>query len=135
MASPDYSIIASARFAGGGESDSASLAILVPNATIPKLASFCVQKPKSCNGPIEKIGFRASCYYINMEVGMSEKKASQGRFVSRREAGDRLGVSAFTIQRMIEQGLIQAFRIGRQVKIEASELERYLESAKMPIAR
>lgn len=63
------------------------------------------------------------------------KKASEGRFISRREAGDRLGVSADTIQRMIAIGEIQAFRIGRQVRIEASEIERYLEAARMPIAR
>lgn len=67
-----------------------------------------------------------------MEEGVMH---TEREFLSRRQAGAKLGISADTIRRLIEVGEIQAYRIGRQVRIEVSELERYLDAARLQIAR
>lgn len=63
------------------------------------------------------------------------KGKADGRFLSRREAGERLGVSADTVARLITLGDLRAYRIGRQVRVEASEIERYLDAARLPFVQ
>jgi excisionase family DNA binding protein len=47
--------------------------------------------------------------------------------VSPREASRLLGVCDRTIRREIERGRLSAFRVGRNLRIKLSELQRYME--------
>jgi excisionase family DNA binding protein len=47
--------------------------------------------------------------------------------VSLREASRLLGVCVRTIRREIDRGRLPAFRIGRNLRIKPSELQRYTE--------
>jgi excisionase family DNA binding protein len=47
--------------------------------------------------------------------------------VSLREASRLLGVCVRTIRREIDRGRLSAFRVGRNLRIKLSELQRYME--------
>lgn len=47
--------------------------------------------------------------------------------VSLREASRLLGVCVRTIRREIDRGRLAAFRVGRNLRIKTSELQRYME--------
>ena len=48
--------------------------------------------------------------------------------LSLQEASCRLGVCVRTIRREIDRGRLPAFRVGRNLRIQLSELRRYMES-------
>lgn len=53
-----------------------------------------------------------------------EVRTRKGEYVSLVEAGDYLGVSYKTIRRRIADGTIDAVRVGRQIRVRATDLER-----------
>lgn len=54
---------------------------------------------------------------------------AQDRGVSIKDAARRLGVSEQTIRRLIDAGKIRSFRVGVQVRIRESELERIMQGS------
>jgi excisionase family DNA binding protein len=57
---------------------------------------------------------------------VASTKAGGGELVSVREVARRLGVHPETIRRLIHDGRLEAVRIGRVLRVESSELERFL---------
>lgn len=58
---------------------------------------------------------------------MASTEAGGGELVSVREVARRLGVHPETIRRLIHDGRLDAVRIGRVLRVEASALESFLE--------
>ncbi len=54
------------------------------------------------------------------------------RLVSKKELAERLGVCQNTVDSLRSAGYIAAVRIGNRVKFEQSEVERFIESRKIP---
>ena len=54
------------------------------------------------------------------------------RLLSVQEAGERLGLSSWTIRRWINLAKIIPVRLGSRVLVEESELQRIIESGKQP---
>jgi excisionase family DNA binding protein len=57
---------------------------------------------------------------------VASTEAGGGELVSVREVARRLGVHPETIRRLIHDGRLEAVRIGRVLRVESSELERFL---------
>jgi excisionase family DNA binding protein len=51
--------------------------------------------------------------------------------LSLQEAADILGVSPPTVRRIIRGGLLRAARIGGQVRIDAGDLRRFVDAARL----
>ena len=60
-----------------------------------------------------------------MNPGVAEK------FYSVQRVARRFGVSENTIYRLIEEGRLEAMRIGRQYRIPAGCVERFLEASRV----
>lgn len=43
------------------------------------------------------------------------------------EAGDRLGLSKGSVQRLIREGKIRAVKIGKSTRVPVSEINRYVD--------
>ena len=56
-----------------------------------------------------------------MVCGMSDRLLTAG------EVADQLRVSTMTIYRLIRRGELPAVRVGRNYRVRASDLDRYLE--------
>jgi len=52
-------------------------------------------------------------------------------WLSTGEVADRLGVTTRTVYRLVNDGRLEAFRIGRAVKVRRSEVARFLDAARM----
>lgn len=52
-------------------------------------------------------------------------------WLSTGEVADRLGVASRTVYRLINDGQLEAFHIGRAIKVRASEIARFLEAARL----
>ena len=50
------------------------------------------------------------------------------RWLGTTEAAEHLGVVPRTLYRMIDEGLIPAYKMGRVIRIKASDLDAYLEA-------
>ena len=59
--------------------------------------------------------------------------ASEERCVSLREASRLLGVCVRTVRREIERRQLIAFRVGRSLRIKASELRRYTSGERVRV--
>jgi excisionase family DNA binding protein len=58
---------------------------------------------------------------------MKNKPLSPGQYLSPRQVAELLGVSTKTVSRRIADGEIRASRIGRLLRIEATEVPRYVD--------
>ena len=57
------------------------------------------------------------------------------RLLSVQEAGEKLGLSCWTIRRWIKFAKITPVRLGSRVLVEESELQRIIESAKQSLRK
>ncbi len=57
---------------------------------------------------------------------LTDVAGNGGSLYSVREVADQLGVHPETVRRLIHDGRLDAVRIGRVLRIHASELERFL---------
>jgi excisionase family DNA binding protein len=60
---------------------------------------------------------------------------SGGTLYSVRQVADQLGVHPETVRRLIHDGRLQAVRIGRVLRIDGSELDRFLARQRVKPAR
>jgi excisionase family DNA binding protein len=58
-------------------------------------------------------------------------QAAGDKFVSVQRVARRFGVSENTVYRLIEEGRIEAHKIGRQYRIPWQSLERFLNASKV----
>jgi excisionase family DNA binding protein len=49
-------------------------------------------------------------------------------FLSPQEAGERLGVSVYTVRRWVQAGRLRAFKPGKEYRIRESDLEEFLQA-------
>lgn len=53
---------------------------------------------------------------------------SDVRWLGTTEAAERLGVVPRTLYRMIDEGAIAAYKMGRVIRLKESDLDQYLEA-------
>jgi excisionase family DNA binding protein len=53
------------------------------------------------------------------------------RWLGTTEAAERLGIVPRTLYRMIDEGEIPAYKMGRVIRVKESDLEAFLESTKV----
>jgi len=61
------------------------------------------------------------------------EKLSKERLLSPHEFAERLSISRWTVYKMIGDGRIQSIKIGRLVRIPASEVLRIVEQGLRPV--
>ena len=52
-------------------------------------------------------------------------------WISTTEAGARLGLTIRTVYGLIDRGDLHAFRFGRVIRLKSSDVDRYIESARI----
>ncbi|SHE59906.1 DNA binding domain-containing protein, excisionase family [Ferrithrix thermotolerans DSM 19514] len=52
-------------------------------------------------------------------------------WMSTKEAAEELGVTVRTLYRLIDEGSIEAYQIGRVIRVKSSDVQRYLESVRI----
>lgn len=53
------------------------------------------------------------------------------RWLSTKEASDRLGVTLRSLYRFIDQGQLRAYRFGRVIRLQESDLDGFIESRRI----
>ena len=53
------------------------------------------------------------------------------RWMSTREASERLGVTLRTLYRFIDEGQLAAYKFGRVIRIKESDVEGFIEGARI----
>ena len=53
------------------------------------------------------------------------------RWMSTREASERLGVTLRTLYRFIDEGQLAAYKFGRVIRIKEGDVESFIESARI----
>ncbi len=53
------------------------------------------------------------------------------RWVSTAEASERLGVTLRTLYRLVDEGRLPAYKIGRVIRIKEDDVEAFLENARI----
>jgi excisionase family DNA binding protein len=54
-----------------------------------------------------------------------------GRWVGTAEASERLGVTLRTLYRLVDEGQLPAYKIGRVIRIKEEDVEAFLEGARI----
>lgn len=53
------------------------------------------------------------------------------RWMSTRETSQRLGITLRTLYRFIDEGRLPAYKLGRVIRIQESDVERFIDSARI----
>lgn len=53
------------------------------------------------------------------------------RWLSTAEASERLGVTLRTLYRLVDEGRLPAYKIGRVIRIKEDDVEAFIESARI----
>ena len=53
------------------------------------------------------------------------------RWMSTKDASERLGVTLRTLYRFIDEGRLPAYQMGRVIRVKADELEAFIESLRI----
>jgi excisionase family DNA binding protein len=53
------------------------------------------------------------------------------RWMSTKEASERLGVTLRTLYRFIDEGRLPAYQVGRVIRLKADELETFIDSLRI----
>ncbi len=53
------------------------------------------------------------------------------RWMSTREASQRLGVTLRTLYRFIDEGQLEAYKFGRVIRLKEGDVERFIESSRI----
>ena len=62
---------------------------------------------------------------------MASVPSADIEWLSTKQASDRLGVTLRTLYRLIDDGQLPAYKIGRVIRLKADELESYIEGARI----
>lgn len=57
--------------------------------------------------------------------------SDQIRWLSTKEASERLGVTLRTLYRFIDEGRLPAYQMGRVIRLKADELESFIDSLRI----
>lgn len=53
------------------------------------------------------------------------------RWLSTAEASERLGVTLRTLYRLVDEGRVPAYKIGRVIRVKEDDVEAFIESARI----
>jgi excisionase family DNA binding protein len=53
------------------------------------------------------------------------------RWLSTKEASDRLGITLRSLYRFIDEGELDAYRFGRVIRLKEADLDRFIESRRI----
>lgn len=54
------------------------------------------------------------------------------RWLSTKEASERLGITLRSLYRFIDEGGLVAYKFGRVIRIQESDVERFIEASRIP---
>ncbi len=64
-------------------------------------------------------------------AGNLEKMTESIRWMSTKEASERLGVTLRTLYRFIDEGQLTAYKFGRVIRLKESDVEGFIESSRI----
>ncbi len=53
------------------------------------------------------------------------------RWLSTREAAERLGITLRTLYRFIDEGQLPAYKFGRVIRLQEADVERFIDAARI----
>jgi excisionase family DNA binding protein len=53
------------------------------------------------------------------------------RWLSTKDASDRLGITLRSLYRLIDEGELNAYRIGRVIRLQEADLDQFLEDCRI----
>jgi excisionase family DNA binding protein len=62
---------------------------------------------------------------------MASAPSENIEWLSTKQASDRLGVTLRTLYRLIDDGQLPAYKIGRVIRLKADELEAFIDGARI----
>ncbi len=57
--------------------------------------------------------------------------SSEIEWLSTKEAARRLGLTTRTVYRLIDEGQIPAYKFGRVIRLQATEVDRFIDGARI----
>jgi excisionase family DNA binding protein len=66
-----------------------------------------------------------------MRLVQFDTMSEQIRWMSTKEASERLGVTLRTLYRFIDEGRLPAYQVGRVIRLKADELESFIDSLRI----
>ena len=70
--------------------------------------------------------------YVVDPRGMLHRMTEQIRWLSTKEAAERLGITPRTLYRFIDEGGLPAYRFGRVIRLQESEVLAFIETCRIP---
>jgi len=64
--------------------------------------------------------------------GGAYEVTEQIRWLSTKEASEQLGVTLRSLYRFIDEGDLVAYKFGRVIRIQQSDVERFIEASRIP---
>jgi excisionase family DNA binding protein len=62
---------------------------------------------------------------------MPTMPADQIQWMSTKQASQRLGVTLRTLYRLIDEGQLPAYKVGRVIRLQAAELDAFIDGARV----
>lgn len=62
---------------------------------------------------------------------VTEYAENAPQMLTPKDVGRKLGVGRMTVRALIRKGQLAGYRVGRQIRIDPQEVNRFLEAAKM----
>ena len=62
---------------------------------------------------------------------MSDAISEQIRWMSTKEAAERLGVTLRSLYRFIDEGALPAFKFGRVIRLKADDVDAFIEACRI----
>ncbi len=62
---------------------------------------------------------------------MSDGASEQIRWMSTKEAAERLGVTLRSLYRFIDEGALPAFKFGRVIRLKADDVDAFIENCRI----
>ena len=64
-------------------------------------------------------------------MGYTAAVAEPIRWMSTREASERLGITLRTLYRFIDEGQLSAYKFGRVIRLQEADVERFIEASRI----
>jgi excisionase family DNA binding protein len=70
-------------------------------------------------------------WFTSLQCSHMATRTASRRWLSTTEAADELGVTTRTVYRLIDDGALCAHRIGRVIRVMATELDAFLDRSRI----
>ena len=67
----------------------------------------------------------------NARMGYTATMTDPIRWMSTREASERLGITLRTLYRFIDEGQLSAYKFGRVIRLKEADVEHFIEASRI----